>query len=107
MEPCLQICLKISTVYHMTFSLQRIAAYGFDYNSLKMLQSYLSNRKQGKKKLMMLIVSIVTFCSEFHKALYLGYCYLIFIDVTSFMILMIAISQVILMIIPLTQVAAI
>ena len=35
----------------MTFSLQRIAAYGFDYNSLKMLQSYLSNRKQGKKKI--------------------------------------------------------
>ena len=91
----------------MTFSLQRIAAYGFDYNSLKCCRAISQTENKEKKKLMMRIVSIVTFCSEFHKALYLGYCYLIFIDVTSFMILMIAISQVILMIIPLTQVAAI
>ena len=34
----------------------KLAAYGFDYNSLQMLQSYLSNRKQ-KKKLMMHIVT--------------------------------------------------
>ena len=27
----------------------RLAAYDFDYNSLQMLQSYLSNRKQRKK----------------------------------------------------------
>ena len=27
----------------------KLAAYGFDYNSLQMLQSYLSNRKQRTK----------------------------------------------------------
>ena len=27
----------------------KLAAYGFDYHSLQMLRSYLSNRKQGKK----------------------------------------------------------
>ena len=29
--------------------IQKLAAYGFDYNSLQMLQSYLSNRKQRTK----------------------------------------------------------
>ena len=38
----------------------KLAAYSFGYNSLQILQSYLSNRKQ----------SIVKFCSEFHKALH-------------------------------------
>ena len=30
------------------FLIANLAAYGFDYNSLQMLQSYLSNRKQKK-----------------------------------------------------------
>ena len=30
-------------------SIAKVAAYGFDYNSLQMLQSYLSNRKQRAK----------------------------------------------------------
>ena len=48
----------------------KLAAYSFDYNSLQMLQSYLSNRENKGQKLIMRIVSIVKLCSEFHKALY-------------------------------------
>ena len=49
-----------------------IAAYGFGCNSLPVVQSYLSNREQRTKinKLMMRIVSIVKFCSDFHRALH-------------------------------------
>ena len=64
----------------------KLGAYGFDYILLQMLQSYLSNRKKDQK-LMIRIVNTVKFCSEFHKALYYGGCYLILIYVTCFMIL--------------------
>ena len=47
----------------------KLAAYGVDYNSLKMLQCFLSNKKQRTKNKMP-IASIVKFCSEFHKAPY-------------------------------------
>ena len=46
----------------------KLAVYGFDYNSLQMLQSYLSNRKQRTK--INDAYSIVKFCSEFHNVLY-------------------------------------
>ena len=45
----------------------KLAACSFDYNSLQMLQSYLSSRKQRTK--INDAYSIVEFCSEFHKAL--------------------------------------
>ena len=38
----------------------------------------ISQAEKKEQKLMMLIVSIVKFCLEFHKALYQGRCYLIF-----------------------------
>ena len=47
----------------------KLAAYGFDHNFLQMLQSY-PQTENKEQKLMMRIVSIVKFCSEFHKALY-------------------------------------
>ena len=47
----------------------KLAADGFDYNSLQMLQSYLSNRKQTTKINVAYSISIAKFCSEFHKAL--------------------------------------
>ena len=88
----------------------KLAAYGFDYNSLQCCKAT-SQTENKEKKLMMRIVSIVKFCSELHKALYFvrssTRLYLIFIYVTCFMILMIAILRVMLMIILLTQVAAI
>ena len=78
----------------------KLAAYGFDYNSLQMLQSYLSNRKKGTK--------INDAYSKYCETLFgVPQGSLIFIYVTCFMILMIAILRVMLMIILLTQVAAI
>ena len=48
----------------------KLAAYGFEYNSLQMLQRYTSQTENKKQKLMMRIVSTVKICSELHKALY-------------------------------------
>ena len=42
----------------------KLAAYGFDFNSLQMLKSYFSNRKQGTKND---ACSLVKFCLEYKK----------------------------------------
>ena len=60
------------------FLIAKLVAYGFDYNSLQMLQSHLSN-KNKEQQLMMRRISIVKFCLELDKVLYQGCCYLIFI----------------------------
>ena len=82
----------------------KLAAYGFDYNSLQMLQSYLSNRKQRTK--------INDAYSKYCEILFgvpqgsiLGP--LLFNIYKCFMILMITILRVMLIIILLMQVAAI
>ena len=82
----------------------KLAAYDLYYNSLQKLQSYLSNRKQ-RTKIYDVYSKIMKRFSEFHKALYQGRCYLISIYVTCFTTLTIAILQVMLIIILLTQVA--
>ena len=82
----------------------KLSVFGFDYNSCKCCKATSQKTENKKQKLMM---RIVKFCSEFHKVLYQGRCYLIFIYVTCYMILMIAILRVILMIILHLQVAAI
>ena len=84
----------------------KLAAYGFDYNSLQMLQSYLSDRKQRTK-----INDAYSNCCEILFGVPQGsilrpLLFNIYIC-DMFMILMIAILRVILMIIALTQVAAI
>ena len=43
----------------------KLAAYGFDFNSLQMLKSYFSNRKQGTK--INDACSLVKFCLEYQK----------------------------------------
>ena len=49
--------------------ISKLAAYGFDCNSLQMLPSYLSNRKQ-RTKINDVYNKYCEICSEFHKALY-------------------------------------
>ena len=46
--------------------ISKLLAYGFDKNSLNLIHSYLSNRKQITKKKTD-IVSGARYCSEFHK----------------------------------------
>ena len=52
------------------FLIAKLAAYGFDHNSLQMLQSHLSKKKKSKEQqLMMRIVSVARFCLELRKVL--------------------------------------
>ena len=67
------------------FLIAKLAAYGFDYNSLQMLQSHLSEKNKEQQS-MMRIVNVARFCLELRKVLYQGGCYLIFICWTCFMI---------------------
>ena len=47
----------------------KLATYGFDYESLTLIQSYLSNRKK-KLKLIILTAPFLTLYSEFLKVQY-------------------------------------
>ena len=52
-------------------------AYGFDLTALKLIKSFLSNRKRGPK-LMRRIAHEKKFCLEYHTDLFSVLCYLIF-----------------------------
>ena len=84
----------------------KLAVYGLYYNLYKSCEA-ISQTENKDQNFMMCICKYCEAFSEFHKALYQGRCYLIFIYMTCFTTLTIAILQIMLIIILLMQVAAI
>ena len=71
----------------------KLAAYGFDYLSLRIMESFLSNRQQ-KQKLIMLLAVILKLDMEFHRGRFWIPYFLISISATYFLTKSNAISQV-------------
>ena len=68
----------------------KLAAYGFEYDSLVFIQSYLSERQQ-RTKVNMPTTLILTYYMLFHKVLYQGHYFSVFILAICFTILIYAI----------------
>ena len=66
------------------FLIAKLAAYGLDYQSLRIIESFLFNRKQRTKLIMSLVVALKLYM-EFHKGQFWVPYFLISITVTYFL----------------------